>query len=380
MRGFSADFESILEQLEPAIALFNQEHALLWANPSLKKVMDWSSKYAYKGLRLDQFIQEVNYVSNQSRAATVVIDYLDIHHAIDKAIGQNRPLYFTQSDSVQNPSLPGAPVSTVSVALPIQIIPTASGYGLVLQPATAPTALTATAVHTQELGTLKSRFTSMISHEFRTPMSTILSAAELLEHYGHLWDTGDRLDQLHLIQQTVQHMTHVLDDILLISRSDNQPLKCQARWLNVTQFCQALVAENQRMATHHPLHLALQPQQIITWIDEKLLEQILTHVLANAVKYSPPGSAVNLEVVFTGDELWLTVRDRGIGIPAVDQEHLFEAFYRGSNVDTVPGTGIGLAIVRDCVAAHRGQISIASQVDQGTVVRIQLPIGKVAGA
>lgn len=280
MRGFPyADLETILVQLEPAIALFSADHTALWGNQALEKILVWSPNPPHPKLSLDQFVHQLNQRTGQSAGTPAPIDCLDLYHAIDKAIAQNRPLSFTQTGE-----------------WPLQIVPTPSGgYGLIFQSATLPTAIPE-AAPVQELGTLKSRFVSMISHEFRTPMSTILSAAELLEHYGQQWDADDRLAQLQLIQNTVQHMTQVLDDILLISRADTQKIPCHTRWLDVSQFCRELIIQYQhRLAPQHTLHLTLHPQHITTWIDDRLLRQILTHLLSNAVKYSPTGSTVDVD-------------------------------------------------------------------------------------
>lgn len=226
----------------------------------------------------------------------------------------------------------------------------------------------------KELNELKSRFVSMTSHEFRTPLSSILSASELLEYYGHLWSDEEKHEQLKIIQNSVHHMTKLLEDVLLISQAEAGKLHHHHALLNLQQFCQDIIAQTQRLASQqHQLKLSVDCAATDLYLDAKLLRQILTNLLSNAVKYSPEGGTVRLHV--WGDESNLTfcVTDEGIGIPAADQTHLFEAFHRASNVGAIAGTGLGLAIVQHCVQALGGRIMVTSEEGKGTEFRIVLP-------
>ncbi|MFM7447712.1 MAG: ATP-binding protein [Leptolyngbyaceae cyanobacterium] len=222
---------------------------------------------------------------------------------------------------------------------------------------------------------MRSRFVSMVSHEFRTPLSTILSASELLEYYGHTWTQAERIEQLHLIQDTVQDMTELLEDMLVLGRIEAERLEYAPLPLDLTRFCIDLVAQLQSsIAREHFIELKHYNDRPLVMADEKLLRQILINLLSNAVKYSPAGGTIQFELTYDQDQIILQVNDQGIGIPEADLPRLFEAFYRAKNVGTVPGTGLGLAIVKHCVDAHHGQIHIKTQVGVGSSFRVTLPL------
>lgn len=225
-----------------------------------------------------------------------------------------------------------------------------------------------------EISQMRSRFVSMTSHEFRTPLTSILSASELLEHYGHAWTEEERLEQLHLIQSTVQHMTQLLDDILLIGRSEGGKLAVYPVWFDVVNFCHTLVSSIQNgVGKEHLVTLDTQVTQANVLLDKKLLQRILSNLLSNAAKYSPNGSLIRFCLKQDADTFTFIIQDEGIGIPLEDQAHLFDFFYRGNNVGTTPGTGLGLAIVKTCVDLCKGQIRVESTPNVGTTFRVTLP-------
>ncbi|MGA7935274.1 MAG: HAMP domain-containing sensor histidine kinase, partial [Kovacikia sp.] len=227
----------------------------------------------------------------------------------------------------------------------------------------------------KELSELKSRFVSMTSHEFRTPLSTIYSSSELLEYYEHRWTREERLDQLHLIQSTVEHMTQLLEDILLIGQAEADHLEFHPTPINLPQFCSELTNHLQlSIGSNHTLAFLNQCSTVRAWVDEKLLRQILTNLLSNGVKYAPEGSLIQLELTCDSEQIILRIQDQGIGIPPEDHAHLFEAFHRAKNVGTIPGTGLGLAIVKRCVEVHNGSITFQSEVGVGTTFEVTLPL------
>mgnify|MGYP002777166197 CR=1 FL=1 len=229
----------------------------------------------------------------------------------------------------------------------------------------------------KELSELKSRFVTMTSHEFRTPLSTILSAAELLEYYGHLWSESERQEQLHLIQDTVQHMTQLLEDVLLIGRAEANRIDFYPSPLNLVHFCQELVAQIQlSIGKNHTLTFVHEFPTGEVWVDEKLLRQILSNLLSNAIKYSPAASLIKLSLNYQVNNAVFQVSDQGIGIPPQDLPHLFESFHRAENVGAIPGTGLGLAIVKRCIEVHRGTVTVESQMNSGTTFTVSLPIVK----
>ena len=228
----------------------------------------------------------------------------------------------------------------------------------------------------KELIELKSRFVTMTSHEFRTPLTTILSSAELLQDYGSKWTQEKKLQHLQRVVKAVKHMTGLLNDVLLIGKAEAGKLECNPAPLDVAQFCRDLVDEMQISLDTHTIAFCSQCQSTTACMDEKLLRPILSNLLSNAIKYSPKGSTVHFDFICEQGEAIFRVQDQGIGIPAADQAQLFDSFYRASNVGTISGTGLGLAIVKKSVDLHGGQITVASVVGVGTTFTVTLPLNK----
>lgn len=239
----------------------------------------------------------------------------------------------------------------------------------------------------KELSELKTRFVTMTSHEFRTPLTTILSSAELLEDYGSNWPQEKRLTHFRRIQNSVSHMIQLLNDVLLIGKAEVGKLECNPVLLNVSQFCHDLVDEFQVGTTRLGNE---RPGCTITFVslgnctqanlDERLLRHILSNLLSNAIKYSPQGGIVRFDLICQPAEVSFRVQDQGIGIAAADQDQLFDSFYRASNVGTISGTGLGLAIVKKSVDLHGGKITVESEVGVGTTFLVSLPLNKQVSA
>ncbi len=227
----------------------------------------------------------------------------------------------------------------------------------------------------RELGELKTRFISMASHEFRTPLATILSSAELLERYSHKWTADKMVEHLHRIQTATQNMTVLLEDVLLVGKAEAGKLEFTPAAMNLDKFCRDMMEELQLgLGAKHSLVLTVEGDGTAAYMDEKLLRHILSNLLSNAIKYSPPGSEVYLGLTCQAGQASLVIRDQGIGIPPADRARLFEAFHRAGNVKNIPGTGLGLAIVKKSVDVHGGTIVVDSQVGVGTSFTISLPM------
>ncbi len=227
----------------------------------------------------------------------------------------------------------------------------------------------------KELSELKSRFVSMTSHEFRTPLTTILSSAELLEYYSDKWTQEKKVRHLQRIQNAVKQMTHLLNDVLLIGKAEAGMLEFNPHPLNLPQFCLSLVEEFQLGANdQHRVIFTHRTQDLNACMDEKLLRHIFSNLLSNAIKYSPPDSTIQFELVCQDGEAIFQIQDQGIGIPPEDQQRLFETFHRASNVGQIQGTGLGLAIVKKSVDLHGGKIRVNSVVGVGTTFTITVPI------
>ncbi|PSB03526.1 sensor histidine kinase [Merismopedia glauca] len=228
----------------------------------------------------------------------------------------------------------------------------------------------------KELSILKTRFFSMASHEFRTPLSTALAAAQVLENCQDEWDKPEkRLRNLHRIQDAVKNMVQMLNDILTINRAEAGKLEFNPTQLDLATLCSNFIEEMRlSVGDRHPLHFICQGESTPVYLDAKLLHSILSNLLSNAVKYSPEGGNIWLRLEFLSDAVLLEIRDRGIGIPSEDRKQLFEPFHRGKNVRTIPGTGLGLVVVKKCVDLHQGNIAIASEVGKGTTCVVKLPL------
>ena len=226
----------------------------------------------------------------------------------------------------------------------------------------------------KELSELKSRFVTTASHEFRTPLTTILSSAALLEKYSHKWVEEKKLNHLQRIQVAVKHMTQLLDDVLLVGKAEAGKLELKPAPLDIAQFCRELVEEMQLTVGTHTIAFRTREQCTNACMDEKLLRHIFSNLLSNAIKYSPSGGTVDFELTCKQEEAIFHVQDQGIGIPAADQAQLFNSFHRASNVGTISGTGLGLAIVKKAVDVHGGNIAVASEVGVGTTFTVTIPL------
>jgi signal transduction histidine kinase len=230
-----------------------------------------------------------------------------------------------------------------------------------------------------ELAALKSRFVSMTTHEFRTPLSVILSSAELLQAYGNKWDDEKRAKHLVRIQDATKTMSRMLDDVLLIGRAEAGMLELKPAPLNLATFSETVLDEvRAAMGPEREVEFSPSCRSDEVLLDEKLLRHVLTNLLSNAFKYSPGDSTVHFEVSCDQEAASFEIRDEGIGIPPEEQARLFEAFHRCSNADTIPGTGLGLAVVKKSIEVHNGAIDVDSRVGEGTRFSVRIPLSEGA--
>ena len=237
----------------------------------------------------------------------------------------------------------------------------------------------------RELNELKSRFVAMVSHEYRTPLTTILSSAELLERYSHQFTEENKLKHYRRIQITAHTLTQLVNEVLTLSKFEAGKQEFNPIPLDLDKFCQELVEELQlSIGSGHTLTFSSQgcytqggqesTSTASISMDEKLLRYIISNLLSNAIKYSPQGSTVQLDLVCDQAKAILRIQDEGIGIPLEDQQQLFESFYRAGNVGSTSGTGLGLAIVKSSVDLHEGHIAVESEVGVGTTFTVTLPL------
>jgi signal transduction histidine kinase len=231
----------------------------------------------------------------------------------------------------------------------------------------------------KELSEMKSKFVSTASHEFRTPLATMLSSAELLEHYSESLGQDEKRNLLQTIQSSAKRMSEMIDDVLTLGRAESGVLKLNLGPTNLRELCGRVVAEFRiAQGKHHVITLDDRFDRLEAVMDERLLRHILNNLLSNAVKYSPQGSEVKFVLERRDENAAIEIQDHGIGIPPEDQPRMFESFHRASNVDNRPGTGLGLAIVKKAVELHGGEISLQSAVGDGTRFTVVLPLRQVS--
>jgi signal transduction histidine kinase len=230
----------------------------------------------------------------------------------------------------------------------------------------------------RELNELKSQFISRASHEFRTPLATIQTASDLLRNYGHRMSEDKKLERIDKIQREVKAMTNLLEEVLIIGKSESGKFELRPEEINLEDFCLEIIEQTQLIENckHQVIFKNINtPSQIE--IDTKFLRQIISNLLSNAIKYSPNANEVFLTISQISDripKLLLEIQDQGIGIPEADQEKVFEHFYRAHNVGMIAGTGLGMAIIKNSVDILGGTIQLTSAENQGTTVKVKLPI------
>jgi signal transduction histidine kinase len=206
-------------------------------------------------------------------------------------------------------------------------------------------------------------------------MGTILSSASLISRYNSPADVDKRGRHVLRIKSAVNNLTGLLNDFLSLSQMEQTTLYGQPHWLNIQTFCQEVIADMERV---------IKPNQRVVYthesgdplvsVDGQMLKNILINLLVNASKYSADGKEIELTTAVAGDQLRLTVRDEGIGIPDADKDKLFINFFRARNVSHELGTGLGLYIVKRYVDLLGGSITFTSELNSGTIFTIQLPL------
>ncbi|MBK1988475.1 hybrid sensor histidine kinase/response regulator [Sphaerospermopsis aphanizomenoides BCCUSP55] len=235
---------------------------------------------------------------------------------------------------------------------------------------------TAELVKAQELYQFKSEFVSMLSHDIRNPLNTILLAAGLLQNNDDKLSNEKKLNHLQMIRTAIKNMAQLLDEVSFIGKSDSGKLQCQLSHLDLEAFCHQILEDAHLTALEK--HVTIEFSSVgdcrSTFGDESLLRHILGNLLNNAIKYSHPHSKIKFELISQNQTVTFRFQDWGIGISKEDQNQLFLPFHRGENVGNISGTGMGLAIVKKCVEAHGGEILVDSQIDIGSTFTVNLPL------
>jgi PAS domain S-box-containing protein len=233
--------------------------------------------------------------------------------------------------------------------------------------------LDASLVKEKELNEMKSRFVSMASHEFRTPLTTMMSSLSLVSKYHERSDRENHSKHVDKIKKSIVNLTDILNDFLSVSKLEEGKVENVPEEMDLEQFLEEINSEMQGMlAETQTIKLAYSGERKV-WLDPKLLRNILFNLISNAIKFSPGEAVIEIDVLVNSDELSLSVKDRGIGISEEDQRHLFERFFRGGNATNIQGTGLGLNIVSKYVELMHGKVSVQSAQNEGTTVTIIIP-------
>ena len=226
----------------------------------------------------------------------------------------------------------------------------------------------------KELNELKSRFVSMASHEFRTPLSTIMSSASIIAKYQGGEEQGNREKHVDRIKSAVQNLTGILNDFLSLSKLEEGKVDLNKTVVNFEELCEdvrldlsGILKPGQEIES---LSIGAS-REIIT--DERVLKNILFNLMSNAIKYTGENGKIICSHSFEDDRFIVEVKDNGVGIPKEEQQHMFERFFRASNVENIQGTGLGLNIVKRYVDLLQGEISFDSEEGRGTTFTIKLP-------
>jgi signal transduction histidine kinase len=218
----------------------------------------------------------------------------------------------------------------------------------------------------KELGELKSRFVSMASHEFRTPLSTILSSSYLLAKYITTEDQPKREKHIDRIISSVNMLTDILNDFLSIGRIEEGRISLRPAPVVVRQFMEAIVNEIKPLLKKNQEIVYMHSGRDQAVLDNGLLKHIVLNLLSNAIKFSGEDSSIEVATMNSAGEFILSVKDQGVGISEEDQKHLFERFFRGTNVTHIQGTGLGLHIVSRYAELMNGTVKFRSELGSGT--------------
>ena len=251
----------------------------------------------------------------------------------------------------------------------------------------------------KQLNEVRSRFVAMVCHEFRNPLNNIAFLVSSLMRYPRQLSANRKNEYLSDIEINIDRMTQMTDELLVISKIDNESINLNSNWLDLVDFCQKIIAEFQQIHKNSKIKFNCNLSELKVRLDERLLRSIIVNLLSNAVKYSPQKAEINLYLKIEsdaisrttrplyktqdkdidtmyaqpkGDRLILAIEDCGIGIPQKDKNRIFEPFHRGKNVSNIPGTGLGLHIVKKFVKILGGEIKLTSQENKGTKVEVTI--------
>lgn len=233
------------------------------------------------------------------------------------------------------------------------------------------------AEHERQMNEMKSKFVSMASHEFRTPLASVLMATETLEMYHEKLGVTDRVKYLTRIRKSIEHLRDMINQFMSLSKLELGKIPIQPEPVHMEAFVRGWMAEfTSQQELSHTIDYRHEAGNAWLKVDRKLMAQVLDNLALNSIKYSPVNKTVVIRTCRDNDNVNIQVEDQGIGIPDQDQDKLFEPFYRASNIGDIQGTGLGLSLCKQIVDQHQGNITVKSRLGQGTTFTVTLPVMK----
>jgi signal transduction histidine kinase len=232
----------------------------------------------------------------------------------------------------------------------------------------------------RELREVRSRFVSLLVHDFRNPLATLRMGLTFIDQYYERLTSAQVHDKVQAALQQASRMNQLIDDALMIGKMEHVSDSFAPEDINLIEFCRGVFEEFEQSVDSSKYALAFTtPSADFTYpVDRALLRRAIINLLSNAVKYSPAGGTVRIDLSLEDQALLIRIADQGIGIPAADQKYIFDGFHRGRNVGSIQGTGLGLAVVKQVVDIHGGNIDFESELNQGTTFTIKFPRQTVA--
>ena len=221
---------------------------------------------------------------------------------------------------------------------------------------------------------MKSQFISTASHEFRTPLTTVLTSSGLLQRYAAKWDDEKKNEHFDKIINSVSYLTKLLDDVLTVNKVESGIVVFTPERIDLKAFAQECVDGSKNLSENHLLNLNYNASQSRYFLDSKLLKFIFSNLLSNAIKYSPDGGKVELTISSDQDFLKIEISDEGIGLSNLEASKIFDPFYRSKDAENIAGNGLGLAIVKRAVDLHQGEIKVKSEQGEGTTFVVKIPL------
>lgn len=361
LRESEEKYRSVVETMRGGLAVFDIELRLTYVNDRFCEMLGYS-RAEMMGKPPTSFVDAVDlslvrsHLERRQRAAESASDEIPLRHK------EGHQIYVLLSDS---PLLDkwGKYNGSIVVATDISMQKQAEA------------ALRHALAKEKELGDLKTRFVSMASHEFRTPLATILALVETLSAYRHKLPEQQIDLRLGKIKDQIGHLKDIMEDVLLLARMQARRVEFDPVKVDLDALSRSVLDEfESRDDVRHRLEYTVGGGSRAALLDRKLMRQIINNLVSNAIKYSAESTVVRVKLEYTDEDVILKISDEGIGIPEADQPHLFEPFHRAANVGTVSGTGLGLVITKEAVELHGGTITVESQQNVGTTFIIRIPI------